>query len=177
MFLLYFGVLMSPNYVLAVLKRFDTRPAWYFSLDNIVLKFLLRNFITARIYKKLCYVDTGFNINRLLVCALFGRPYVAKICFCDLSWFSWGSPDALQTPRCCSDGNISYDISFWQLLWRCKAIKAMLCWDRVIYVYLVSFCLVLASIGREIMYELLSWLKPTKWQHWRPRFMSSATIT
>ena len=27
MFLLYFGVPMSPNYVLAVLKRFDTRPA------------------------------------------------------------------------------------------------------------------------------------------------------
>ena len=152
---------------------------WYCTLDNIVLKFLLRNFITARIYKKLCYVDTGFNINRLLVCALFGRPYVAKICFCDLSWFSWGSPDALQTPRCCSDGNISYDISFWQLLWRCKAIKAMLCWDRVIYVYLVSFCLVLASIGREIMYEYFS-QHMTAAVHGGPcccELLSPATIT
>ena len=34
---------------------------------------VLRNLITFRIYKELCYVDTRFNINRLLVCDLFGR--------------------------------------------------------------------------------------------------------
>ena len=56
-------------------KTFDTSPALR---GNLVLTTLLRNFnlrnlITLRIYKELCYVDSRFNINRLLVCDLFGR--------------------------------------------------------------------------------------------------------
>ena len=37
----------------------------------------------VRIYKKPCYVETGYYINRLLVWGLFGIARVDKICLFD----------------------------------------------------------------------------------------------
>ena len=39
--------------------------------------------MAVRIYKKLCYVETRYNINRLLAWAVFGAARVDKICLFD----------------------------------------------------------------------------------------------
>ena len=80
-----FGSPGSPNHVLGVSKSVSTGPAGGTVLltIHIVLKYLLRNFMAVQIYKKLYHVETGYNINRLLVWAFFGIARVDKICLFD----------------------------------------------------------------------------------------------
>ena len=48
-----------------------------------VMTYLLRTFMALRLYKGLCYFETLYSINSLVVWALYGTPRVTK------SWFNW----------------------------------------------------------------------------------------
>ena len=72
--------------------------------------------MAVQIYKKQCYVETGDNINRLLVWALFGITWVVKLFFTCFKTFCYRTP-----VWCCTLDNICFDISFEDLHGRAKS--------------------------------------------------------
>ena len=115
-----FGWPGSPNHVLGVSKSVSSGPClciiyfWQYCFQ----KFLWETLIAVRIYKKLLYVETRYNINSLLAWAVFGAARVDKICLFDfiLAFLRVHDGSSASMATTCVVNLVLLSVNF-QLLW------------------------------------------------------------